>query len=76
MCRDLDGFILKLMRMFFCCCCCCPDSLKPIHVGLRQEMPYFRTEESDKAPPVTYMHLYECDKFSVCRVKSYHYECV
>eukprot|EP00268_Persea_americana_P059881 TRINITY_DN739_c0_g1_i2.p1 TRINITY_DN739_c0_g1~~TRINITY_DN739_c0_g1_i2.p1 ORF type:complete len:293 (+),score=39.40 TRINITY_DN739_c0_g1_i2:308-1186(+) len=41
------------------------DSLIPNDVGLSQEMPYFRMEESDKAPPVTYLHLYECDKFSI-----------
>ncbi|OVA13306.1 Cysteamine dioxygenase [Macleaya cordata] len=42
------------------------DSMKPGDVGLTQDMPYFRMiETKGSPPPVTYLHLYECDKFSI-----------
>ncbi|RVW14667.1 Plant cysteine oxidase 2 [Vitis vinifera] len=42
------------------------DNLKPENVGLSADMPYFRATGSDEVPPpVTYLHIYECDKFSI-----------
>ncbi|KAK1259111.1 hypothetical protein QJS04_geneDACA021399 [Acorus gramineus] len=41
------------------------DDMKPSDLGLRQSMPYFRSTDARAKPPVTYMHLYECDKFSM-----------
>lgn len=51
----------------------CPDNMKPADVGLNQEMTYFQRMESKGAPPITYLHLYECDKFSVCHIKFYFF---
>ncbi|KAF9604091.1 hypothetical protein IFM89_002766 [Coptis chinensis] len=39
--------------------------MKPADVGLTQDMPYFRTIETEGSPPITYLHLYECNKFSI-----------
>lgn len=41
------------------------DSMKLEDVGLNPEMSCFRTEAPDEAPKITYLHLYECEKFSV-----------
>ncbi|KAK9698368.1 hypothetical protein RND81_08G099400 [Saponaria officinalis] len=41
------------------------DSLKPEDVGLSPEMPYFRATKNGRAPAITYLHLYEGDKFSM-----------
>ncbi|XP_068651833.1 plant cysteine oxidase 1-like [Aristolochia californica] len=41
------------------------DSMSPSDVGLNEEMPFFKTLETEGAPPITYLHLYECDKFSM-----------
>ncbi|KAJ8643953.1 hypothetical protein MRB53_005701 [Persea americana] len=41
------------------------DDMKPADVGLNQEMTYFQRMKSKGAPPITYLHLYECDKFSI-----------
>ncbi|KAF9604208.1 hypothetical protein IFM89_004914 [Coptis chinensis] len=43
----------------------CVDGMKPADVGLTQDMPYFRTIETEGSPPITYLHLYECNKFSI-----------
>jgi len=39
--------------------------MKPADVGLSPGMPYFRSTEFRGPPPITYLHLYECPKFSV-----------
>lgn len=44
----------------------CLDSLKADDVGLSPELPYFRLIRNGRSPIITYLHLYECDKFSVC----------
>ncbi|XP_068647469.1 plant cysteine oxidase 2 [Aristolochia californica] len=41
------------------------ESMSPSDVGLNQDMPFFKTLETEGAPPITYLHLYECDKFSM-----------
>lgn len=40
--------------------------MKPKDVGLSPNMPCFEeTENQEAPPPITYVHIYECDKFSV-----------
>ncbi|KAK9119393.1 hypothetical protein Scep_017486 [Stephania cephalantha] len=41
------------------------DSMKPDDVGMTPEMPYFKAPENGGVPPITYLHLYECNKFSI-----------
>nr|DAD31179.1 TPA_asm: hypothetical protein HUJ06_010030 [Nelumbo nucifera] len=43
----------------------CVDGMQPADVGLSPAMPYFKTVETEGAPPITYLHLYECNKFSI-----------
>lgn len=42
--------------------------MKPEDVGLTPTMPYFRPNtgpENLSPPPITYLHLYQCEQFSV-----------
>ncbi|XP_011622510.1 plant cysteine oxidase 2 isoform X2 [Amborella trichopoda] len=41
------------------------DSMKPSDVGLNELMPYFEAEKNEGYPPITYLHVYECDNFSI-----------
>ncbi|KAA8540933.1 hypothetical protein F0562_024929 [Nyssa sinensis] len=41
------------------------DSMKPEDVNLTPSMPYFNRAENEDAPPITYLHIYECNKFSI-----------
>lgn len=41
------------------------DKMEPVDVGLSPEMPYFRTTAGQRTPPITYLHLYENNKFSM-----------
>ncbi|KAJ4707493.1 plant cysteine oxidase 2 [Melia azedarach] len=41
------------------------DEIKPTDVGLKPELPYFRENASRKNPAITYLHIHECDKFSM-----------
>ncbi|KAJ1386881.1 RmlC-like cupin domain superfamily [Sesbania bispinosa] len=41
------------------------DGIKPEDVGLKPDMPYFRTSSSQRKPKITYLHIYECEKFSI-----------
>ncbi|KAF8118047.1 hypothetical protein N665_0006s0049 [Sinapis alba] len=44
------------------------DNMKPEDVGLSQTMPYFRQDygpESESSPPITYLHLHQCEQFSI-----------
>lgn len=41
------------------------DNMNPEDVGLYPKMPYFRSTEFRGPPPITYLHLYECPKFSI-----------
>ncbi|KAL2528766.1 Plant cysteine oxidase 1 [Forsythia ovata] len=38
------------------------DKMTQADVGLRPDMPFF---DSKQAPIITYLHLHECDKFSI-----------
>nr|XP_018684401.1 PREDICTED: plant cysteine oxidase 2-like isoform X2 [Musa acuminata subsp. malaccensis] len=46
------------------------DNVDASDVGLTPKMPYFRRGASEGRPPITYLHIYECDKFSVCSIIS------
>jgi cysteamine dioxygenase len=53
------------------------DDLKPRDVGIDPSMPCFRHAESKGPPPVTYLHFYDCSKFSVsCPSSTLLYCCV
>ncbi|KAK3030824.1 hypothetical protein RJ639_035753 [Escallonia herrerae] len=41
------------------------DKMTEADVGLRRNMPFFRAQESEGLPKITYLHIYECDKFSI-----------
>lgn len=41
------------------------DRMKPEDVGLNPEMPYFRPKVNKGLPKITYLHLHECEKFSI-----------
>lgn len=44
------------------------DAMRPVDVGLTPELPYFRLTTARRTPPITYLHLFECDKFSVSKI--------
>ncbi|KAK7295337.1 hypothetical protein RJT34_18244 [Clitoria ternatea] len=39
--------------------------ITPEDVGLEPEMPYFSTKFPQRTPKITYIHIYECEKFSM-----------
>lgn len=41
------------------------DNIGASDVGLTQNASYFQQDESTGSLPITYLHIYECDKFSV-----------
>ncbi|XP_010531805.1 PREDICTED: plant cysteine oxidase 2 [Tarenaya hassleriana] len=41
------------------------DEIKPEDVGVNPQMPYFRAKAGGRTPIVTYLHIYECEKFSM-----------
>lgn len=45
--------------------CTVLDGIKPEDVGLRPDLPYFRTSATQRMPRITYLHIYECEKFSM-----------
>lgn len=48
----------------------CADEIEPEDVGLAPDMPAFCAVGTGQTPPITYQHIYECDKFSVCKPSS------
>lgn len=42
------------------------DSISAADVSLTRNMSYFRRVNSNGIPKITYLHLYECEAFSVC----------
>ncbi|XP_027352973.1 plant cysteine oxidase 2-like [Abrus precatorius] len=40
-------------------------AIKPEDIGLKPEMPYFSTNNPRRTPKITYLHIYECEKFSM-----------
>lgn len=41
------------------------DEMRGVDVGLNPNMPYFRRAATDQLPKITYLHIHECDKFSI-----------
>lgn len=41
------------------------DSVRPADVGLNPNLPFFKVKTTDRLPRITYLHIYECDKFSI-----------
>ncbi|KAJ6934912.1 hypothetical protein NC652_010021 [Populus alba x Populus x berolinensis] len=41
------------------------DNFKPADVGLFPEMPHFQASVAGRTPVIRYLHLHECDKFSM-----------
>ncbi|XP_004302349.1 PREDICTED: 2-aminoethanethiol dioxygenase-like [Fragaria vesca subsp. vesca] len=45
--------------------CSVVDAMRPVDVGLTPELPYFRLTTAWRTPLITYLHLFEGDKFSM-----------
>ncbi|GLT36138.1 hypothetical protein SLA2020_105400 [Shorea laevis] len=41
------------------------DEIEPKDVGLTPDMPDFRAVGTGRTPPITYQHIFECEKFSM-----------
>ncbi|KAK1410155.1 hypothetical protein QVD17_36689 [Tagetes erecta] len=41
------------------------NGMTELDVGVRPNMPYFKVKETGGFPKITYLHLSECDKFSI-----------
>jgi hypothetical protein len=48
----------------------CAAGIKPEDLGLKSDMPYFSNISNDATPKITYLHIYECEKFSVTHLLS------
>ncbi|KAM7508055.1 hypothetical protein LguiA_018508 [Lonicera macranthoides] len=41
------------------------DNMTEADVGVKPNMPFFKTREAEGLPKITYLHLHECEKFSI-----------
>ncbi|KAI4347619.1 hypothetical protein L6164_008417 [Bauhinia variegata] len=41
------------------------DAMKPEDVGVNPEMPFFRSSQGRRLQRITYLHIFECEKFSM-----------
>ncbi|KAL3526496.1 hypothetical protein ACH5RR_011152 [Cinchona calisaya] len=41
------------------------DTMTEVDVGLRPNMPFFKAATTEQFPRITYLHLYDCEKFSI-----------
>ncbi|KAE8678458.1 Plant cysteine oxidase 2 [Hibiscus syriacus] len=41
------------------------DEIQPADVGLTSKMPFFSPQVTRRAPTITYLHIHECEKFSI-----------
>ncbi|KAI5665620.1 hypothetical protein M9H77_15473 [Catharanthus roseus] len=41
------------------------DNMSEVDVGLNPNMPFFMADATDRPPRITYIHIYDCDKFSI-----------
>ncbi|KAI3799151.1 hypothetical protein L1987_34441 [Smallanthus sonchifolius] len=41
------------------------NGMTELDVGVRSNMPYFKVQETGEFPKITYLHLSECEKFSI-----------
>ncbi|XP_022750617.1 plant cysteine oxidase 2-like isoform X2 [Durio zibethinus] len=41
------------------------DEIHPANIGLTPRMPCFSPPSYQRAPPITYLHIHECEKFSM-----------
>lgn len=47
----------------------CADKIRAGDVGLEPDMPYFRASRAQRRmPKITYLHIYECETFSVSKL--------
>lgn len=44
------------------------DGITGADVGVNPNMPFFREQKTEGFPTITYLHIHECDSFSVCIV--------
>jgi len=58
-------YIYKSVLDFLITSSCYADNFKPADVGLFPEMPHFQASVAGRTPVIRYLHLHECDKFSV-----------
>ncbi|KAJ4972987.1 hypothetical protein NE237_006161 [Protea cynaroides] len=45
--------------------CSVLDNMKPEDVGLSEDMLYFQTSDFEGTLPITYLHIYDCDRFLI-----------
>ncbi|GMJ09326.1 plant cysteine oxidase 2, HYPOXIA RESPONSE UNKNOWN PROTEIN 43 [Hibiscus trionum] len=41
------------------------DEIQPADVGLTPQMPFFSPQVTQRAPTIAYLHIHECEKFSI-----------
>ncbi|KAK9107733.1 hypothetical protein Syun_023744 [Stephania yunnanensis] len=61
----LSSVVLKMTVVLFSLRIVELYSMKPDDVGMTPEMPYFKAPENGRVPLITYLHLYDCNKFSI-----------